>query len=219
MITACGGGGDATSDSALPPAQSPTGFWNGTTSTGLTAALAVFPDGTAWAAYAGTTTLGFVNGNINGAATDFNLTSGTVTNGTIATTATTKQSISSLVSAGGQTVTFNGTYDASFEQAPSLAAAAGTFTGIGPNAGATVTLGTNGSVAGNDAGCTFTGTATPRTDGNAFNVTVTFGPAPCAFPGLTGSGIAVYDDTDRSLLAAVVNPARTAGAIFLGTKP
>ncbi|MEJ7930518.1 hypothetical protein WG922_11095 [Ramlibacter sp. AN1015] len=216
MVAACGGGGGDGGDAAAE--KSPVGFWNGTTSTGLTASVAVLPNGSTWAAYAGGSTLGFVNGNVNGAATDFNLTSGTITQGTISTDATTKQSITSRVSAGGQTVTFTGSYDASFEQTPSLAALAGTFAGVGPSAGTTVTVGANGAVTGTDAGCTFTGTATPRTDANAFNLTLTFGPAPCALPGLSGSGIAVYDSTARSLLAAAVNSARTAGAIFIGTK-
>lgn len=72
-------------------------------------------------------------------------------------------------------MTFNGTYDASFKQAPSLAAVAvaGTYSGIGPSAGTTVTVATSGAITGTDGGCTFTGTATPRTDGNAFNVPIT----------------------------------------------
>lgn len=200
-------------------ANSPVGFWDGTTSSGLDAAVAVFPDGTAWAAYVGTATLGFVVGNINGAGTDFNLTSRTITKGTISTTATTKAQLSTRISAGNQAVTFSGSYDASFEQTPSLTALAGTFKGAGPSSGTTVTVAANGAVTGNDAGCIFTGTATPRTDGNAFNLSITFGPAPCALPGLSGSGIAIYNSAERSLLSAVVNASHTAGAIFVATKP
>lgn len=67
--------------------------------------------------------------------------------------------------------------------------------------------------------CNFTGTATPRTDGNAFNVSATFSGGACPVAGTTLSGIAYYDPADRSLLSAVINSGRTASAIFLGTKP
>ncbi len=180
----------------------------------------VFADGTAWAAYAGAGTLGFVQGAINGAAKDFNFSTGTITDVTLAATATTRSRISGTISTpGAAAVTFSGTYDADFEQAPSLTAAAGTYTGVGPSAGTTVTLAASGAVTGATGGCTFTGTATPRADSNIFAVTLTFGAAPCALPGVSVTGIANYDPTEKGLLAAAVNSTRTAGTIFLGTKP
>lgn len=215
LVAACGGGGggDAASGST-------TGLWNGTTSNGRDVSALVLADGTTWAAYVGGGTLGFVRGTMNGAATDFNFTAGTISTGTITGTATTKQSIAgSAVLAGGGTVTYTGTYDAAFEQTPTLAAVAGTYTGIGPSAGTTVTVAAGGGITGAVAGCNFTGTAAPRTDANAYDISVTFGGGACALGTQTLAGIAYYDATDRGLTAAGVNGANNAAFIFLGQKP
>lgn len=211
MLAACGGGGGGGSAAS----GSTTGLWNGTTSTGATVSALVFPSGEAWAAYVNGGTIGFVKGTINGAATDFNITAGTRASGTITGTAVTKQSISGTAG----TATYSGTYDAAFEQTPSLAAAAGTYTGTGPSAGATITVTTGGAVTGAGATCTVTGTATPRADGNAFNVSITYAGGACPAAGQTLAGIAYYNAAAKSLTSAVVNAGSTVADIFIGTKP
>jgi hypothetical protein len=219
LVSACGGGGGGGGGDAPAPGST-TGFWGGTTSNGLEVSAVVFADGSTWALYAGGVSFGFVQGSINGSAKDFSLTSGTITDVTLSATATTKSRINGTISAPGTAaVTFNGTYDATFEQTPSLAAAAGTYTGVSPSVGTTLTLAASGAISGATGGCAFAGTATPRTDANVFNVSITFGAAPCALPGATVTGIAVYDPTDKALVAPVVNSARTFGTMFLGTKP
>lgn len=197
---------------------STTGFWSGTTSTGADVAAVVFPGGEAWAIYATNAAIGVVQGTVGGAVRDVG-TAG-VFDATLDASAVTRQSISgSVLYTNGTTTTFTGTYDASFEQTPSLAAAAGTYTGEGPAAGTTIALAANGVVTGNSGTCNFGGTATPRADGNAFNVSITFAGGTCPLGTSTVTGIAVYDGTDRSLSAAALNAARTGGMIFFGTKP
>jgi hypothetical protein len=88
---------------------------------------------------------------------------------------------------------------------------------------ATVSVGTNGSFTGNNAGCAITGTILPRASGkNVFDVSVTSGPAPCFAPGTTSTGIALTsvlaDGTTRQLIVAGVNAGRTAGNAFFGVK-
>jgi hypothetical protein len=222
LVAACGGGGGGagagrTLDS--PTAANTVGFWDGTTSNGLELTAVVFGDGSAWAIYAGGGGFGLVQGAINGAAKDFNFTTGTITDVTLAATATAKSRINGSISTPGSAVTFSGAYDSDFELAPSLTAAAGTYTGLGPSAGTNVTLAASGAITGATGACTFTGTAIPRTDANIFNVTLTFGAAPCALPGVTVTGIANYDPSEKGLLAAGLNASRTAGTIFMGTKP
>ena len=51
---------------------------------------------------------------------------------------------------------------------------------------------TGAFTASSSLGCNFAGTVLPRPSGkNVFNVSLTFGPAPCALPGQAAAGIAV----------------------------
>jgi hypothetical protein len=59
----------------------------------------------------------------------------------------------------------------------------------------------------------------PRARGNAFNVSLTFGGAPCLFANQTLTGIAYFDATTRVVYAAAPNANRTDGVLFVGTKP
>ena len=71
------------------------------------------------------------------------------------------------------------------------------------------------------SGCTFAGTATPRTTGeNAYNISITYGAAPCTSPNLQTSGIALLKTTTlgTQMLGAVTNSSKTLGEKFVGTK-
>jgi len=71
-------------------------------------------------------------------------------------------------------------------------------------------------------GCGFSGVITPRASGkNVFNVSLTFGPAPCALPGEAASGIAVsypLSTGQTQLLVTVVNSQRTIGTAAAGVR-
>lgn len=227
LAAGCGGGGDS------PAPTNVAGLWNGTTSTGRTVAALTFQDGTGWALYTPEGNPAYLAGVVqatttvsgataSGPITDYNLEGGGITSGTISTTVNPKQSISGTVNPGG--VTFSGTYDAAFEQAPSLTETAGTFTGtaavLGGTESASVTVSTTGALSGSSAsGCAYTGTVTPRTDGNAFNVSVTFGGGVCSNGTSTVNGIAYYAAATKRIYSAASNSAKTNGFIFLGTKP
>lgn len=231
VLTACGGGGGGGGGGT---ASNVAGLWNGTTSTGRSVSALTFQDGTVWALYSPIGNPGYIagavqaNGSVSGATiagtgADYNLEGGGITAGTITATVNPKTSISGGVTAGS-TITFSGTYSSAFEQTPSLSALAGTFTGTGVVSGgsesATVTLAASGALTGSSAsGCTFTGTAAPRTDGNAFNLTVTFGGGPCALGTQAVTGIAYFDASERRVYGAALNSAKTNGFIFSGTKP
>jgi hypothetical protein len=128
-----------------------------------------------------------------------------------------------LACGAGGTASFTSTYNAAFEQAPSLAALAGTFTGqVASSAGiqnATLTVSSTGAVSGNAQGCIVSGSVSPRTDGNAFNGTISFGLTPCLLAGQTFTGIAFFDAPAKRLLAAAPNAARSTGMLFVGVKP
>jgi hypothetical protein len=157
-------------------------------------------------------------------ARDFNIEGNGVISATVTATVTPRQSFNgSIAAAGVSPVTFSSTYNSIFETAPSLAAIAGTYTGqVALSVGvqtATLTVSSGGAISGNGQGCLFTGTAAPRTDGNAYTTTVTFGGSPCFFANQTFSGIAYFNPDTRILYAAAPNAARTDGVLFVGTKP
>jgi hypothetical protein len=86
-----------------------------------------------------------------------------------------------------------------------------------------VTISTAGAISGTSAGCLFTGTATPRASGkNIFNVSITFGAAPCALAGQTATGIAIdYAITGTNqtqLIVAVQDSTKQYGSMFFARK-
>lgn len=83
-------------------------------------------------------------------------------------------------------VSFTSTYDADYDATPNLTALAGTFTGEVASSGGmesgSATIESNGSFTGSTAsGCTFTGTAVPRSRGNVFDISISFGGALCKY--------------------------------------
>jgi hypothetical protein len=197
----------------------------------------VFDDGAYWVLYSAVGNPSLIAGAAQGTATfgtgtftssngrDFNLEGLGVSSASVNGTFATKDTLNgTILYSGGTVVTFNAVYDATFEQAPLLSAVAGTFTGTVASSAAvgqaaTTTIAATGTLSGSAGGCGFIGQLTPRTDGNAFNGSITFGPAPCFFAGQTFSGIAFYDAATRRLYAAAPNLARTDGVLFVGTKP
>ena len=111
----------------------------------------------------------------SGNARDFNLEGLGVLAATVSASYVAKQSLNGTVSySAGGTTSFSSTYDTNYEAVPSLAALAGTFAGqVASSAGnenATVTISSAGAISGSGAsGCAVSGSASPRTRGNAFN--------------------------------------------------
>lgn len=232
LLAACGGGGD--SAPAGPSAAQ--GLWVGTTTTNRAVTGLVFSDGSYYVLYSRVGSPTVIGGVVQGSssasngswssidARDFNIEGVGVLSASLAGTYTAKQSLAGTVTyPGGSTSSFSGTYNASYETAATLSAVAGTYTGSvafsqGTQA-ATVSVAASGAVTALAGGCTATGAATPRTDGNAYNVTLNFGPSPCFFPNQSFAGIAYFDAAAKRLYAAAPNAARTDGVLFVGTKP
>ena len=239
LASACGGGFDTT-PSATAATSTAQGLWIGTTNTGRTATGIVLSDGTFYVLYSlagvgnATTIAGAVQGTgasnsgtfSSSNARDFNLESLVVLPATVSAMYVPKQSFNATITyAAGAPVATTGTYDADYETVPSLATLAGTYTGqavtlAGVVANATLTVSTSGAVSGLSAGgCAATGSASPRTDGNAYNMTITFGGGTCAFANQTLSGIGYFNSVAKRLYAAAPNAARDDGVLFVGTKP
>jgi hypothetical protein len=132
----------------------------------------------------------------------------------------------------GTAMTFTGTalpptspygYGTLFDDPASLSTISGTWTGtLLDGMTTTVTISSSGNVTGSSSGCSFTGTVAPDSSKmNFFNVSLTFGGNPCAFPNQTATGIGVEylltDGTTQQLLVAVTAGA-SAGTVFAASR-
>jgi hypothetical protein len=233
LLGGCGGG-----DNIQASPDSPVGLWTGSTSNGRAQTVLVLSDGRYYGMYSSqssaSTIAGFVQGTIHynnqtfasNDVRDFNFEGlgplMATANGLFNAKGRIQGSVNYI---GGGVVNGTGAYMPQFDQTPTTATLAGTYTGttsasvafsVQP---ATVTVDAAGNFAGNANGCVFTGTATPRTEGNAYDVSVTSGGAPCALPNQTVTGAAVYDAQSHQLVAAATNSNRTDGMLFAGVKP
>ncbi|WP_277189205.1 hypothetical protein [Caballeronia sp. BR00000012568055] len=105
--------------------------------------------------------------------------------------------------------------------APSQANAGGLYSGRGMALGGVtetrITVAGDGYLAGTTtSGCIFKGTVAAHPGTNAYDVSVTFGPAPCPLPDATVKGNAVLDGP--RLLVALPSPDRSNVFLFDGRK-
>lgn len=206
-MAGCGGGGD---DAGSAPSSNAEGAYAGTLTGSASSAfeLLVLENDEYWSLY-GTSSGGtlFVAGFIQGTgmsnigsfassnARDFGFS--TPVQGTVSASYVVGTSIQGTVSAGGQIVTFSGTpippASYSYSTPASITDIQGSWslTALG-GAPATLIVSAAGALTGSSQGCSFSGTITPRASGkNVFNVSLTFGSAPCVLPGQSASGIAI----------------------------
>jgi hypothetical protein len=118
-------------------------------------------------------------------------------------------------------VTFTASYSPVYDQAPSLASIAGTYTGAAGSVRGddtvSVTISATGAVSGQGAsGCLFSGTATPHGSKNIYDATIAFGGAPCLYPGRTLTG--VLSANGNALLAAAPLPDRSDAFVLAASK-
>src|SRR5688572_12265649 len=192
LVAACGGSGsDEAGTDPPPPPPPPTGtaegLWSGTTSTGRTAVGLVLNDGTYWVLYSlvgnSSQIAGVVqgtgdsqNGNFSSSdGKDFNFEGAGILSLTFDADYVAKQSFDAAIEYSGTTVSLPATYNADYDSNPSLSIIAGAYSGYAVTNGgaeaATATISATGAVTGASAsGCTFSGVAAPRTNGNVYNV-------------------------------------------------
>ncbi|NGZ12018.1 MAG: hypothetical protein CV088_22090 [Nitrospira sp. LK70] len=233
-LFACSDGGDTSTPSATTPAApSAEGLWTGTTDTNRTVTALVLDNGVYWALYIEASNPSVIAGVVqgdsssqNGAFTssnarDFNLQNGTL-DATINGSYVMKQSLNGTIAYQNNTqATFTMTYGSDYDLTPDMNAVVGTYTGlVTASETVTVIVSTDGLIGGNSStGCTFSGSFSPRTHGNVFDVTITFHGEPgCTIGTEPVNGIAFYDAGTKHLYSAALNGNRTDGFVFIGTK-
>ena len=240
-LAACSGGGGndgAASAPAPGPGPSAEGLWIGSTSTSRSVTGMVLDNGTYWVLYSVPHVSALVAGVVQGTGTslngsfssfdgiDFNLEGQGINNATVSASYVAKQSFNGSVTYPNlnQAFTFTSSYNAEYDQTPSVSAVAGTYTGIasvvGSNELTTIVVSSPGVVVGTGtSGCRFLGTAVPRTKGNLYDLSVVFGGGVCSNGTSTVTGIGYFDSSAKRLYAAALNESRSKGLIFVGIKP
>jgi len=234
LLAACGGGGGESPAASGAAAE---GLWVGSTNNGRAVTALVLDDGTFYVFYSASANpsaiAGVVEGNgdsKNGSfssanARDFSVAGSAVLSPTFSASYQARQNLDGTITyTTGGAITFKSTFNTSYDSTPSLAALAGTFSGpVASSQGAenaTIVINSAGAISGSGAsGCTASGKVTPRAHGNAFNVSLTFGGAPCTFANQTLTGAAYFDAATKGLYVATPNAARTDAVLFVGTKP
>lgn len=241
LISACSsGGGDEAPTvplSSTPPVTSAEGLWTGTSGNGRTIAGVVLEDGTYWFLYSAvgdpSVGAGAFQGNSSSQigsftssnAKDFNLEGLGILDANVNGNYVKKQSLNGTITflLGGQT-TFNSTYNADYDLTPDVHTVVGAYTGSTATTGSIekviVTLSSPNLITGTStSGCNFTGSFSPQTRGNVYDVSVTFAGGVCSNGTSTVTGIAFFDAATKELYSAALNSTRTNGFIFFGTRP
>jgi hypothetical protein len=241
LVGGCGGDDDDDVSVTSPPLETLTtaeGMWTGTTTdTNRTVSGFLLDDGYYWVLYSVANNSNIIAGavqgrgiSLNGSFTsidgkDFNLEGLGILPATISGSYVPKQTFSGLINYPtlSQSAAFSATYNANYDITPSLTSLAGTYLGAGAVVGgteaATLTITAAGVLTGSGvSGCQFSGTAIPRSKGNVFNLTITFGGGVCSNGTDTVTGIGYYDSALSRLWGTALNVARDNGFIYVGIK-
>ena len=234
-LAGCGGGGDGAYQpptTAINDPSASAGLWKGTTGDHRQVYGALLGTGAYWVAYSAADNPGTIAGAVEGTATsingvlystdalDFDLQAGVVP-ATVSVNYLPRNVISGNVNFAGNATSLTAYYLAA---APAdLAQVAGTYQGsaaiVGGGESVYLTVGPSGVISGaGSSGCRFSGLAAPRADVPVFDISVTFGGAPCAMGNGSVSGIAFYDQPSNTLIGAALTPGRTNGFLLTAAK-
>jgi len=234
-----GGSAVDTIAAANPGGPIPDGLYIGTISNGYIHNTFVLENGQYYVLYGVSTTpalkvAGFIQGtgtfdNGNLSSTDLKdffwdgsvfggMLSASISGSTFKGTLTKRNSTVSLAGAPPAVTFYN------YNESPNILDIAGGWT-LTSMAGATASMSINsdGTLAGKTGGCAYTGTLNPRASGkNVFDVVLSFGGPPCSLPGQTVSGAAISylltDGVTRQFHLAAVNEARSDGTALFGVR-
>ena len=230
FLIACGGSGGSGSSTAAT-ATDAQGLYVGSSSSGFRLDFIVLETGEFYNIFSsGGLAYGIdygtesgTNNSFGGSFTEFYIPTNTTFAGTLAGTLVPKTSISgTTLFANGNSGTFTGSYNSTYETPATAAAITGTYTGsYYTGAPVTMVVSSSGAVTGTSTNCTFTGTAVPRPTGKyVYNVNLIFSGTQCA-PGTgVASGIGVLGTVSGNtyLYTAGINAGKTNGFFWIGRK-
>ena len=228
------------SDAVGGDAKDAQGTWIGTTSLGESVRAIILDDGTYYILYSdprGARDAGVLQGSATAAggqitssdAMDFPIAIAAETldaakPATVSGSYVAKSGLQLTIVEGTVTRTLTATYDASYDQPASLAAAAGSYSGYTGHAGgalnATFTVDASGRLTGENSACAFSGTITPHGSVDVFDFTVAAaGAGLCIFGHGPISGVLYYDPATRQIHGFAPFDTRADQWYLIGTKP
>ena len=220
----------------VPPSASPPstaeGHWFGSLSTGANVHALILDTGLYYIFYGAPSknalagvvqgTLQYANGTFASSdGVDFGAGVGAAAAATVTGSFATHGAIKLTVAESAANLDFNGGYVSAYDQAVSMATAAGVYSGeaafLHGGEAAQVALDVSGVLSGTVGSCSFTGTATPHGGVGVLNVVFEFNGGPCSYGTSTFKGIAIYGA--KELFGAATDPGRTDALIFVIVKP
>lgn len=247
-LAGCGGGGgtsvagafiDVSKTSSTAATASAEGFYAGTASNGRPFNALILENNAYYIIYGSLAgealaVAGLISGT--GQASNGNFTSGDLREypslglpvlGTLSGSYFPATFFNAVVTTRGTAVTYSGVAPAGqsyvYDTRARLADIAGTWSmQLGTGAPVSLTISTSGTYTGSLIGCTLNGTITPRASGkNVFDVTLRFGPGPCAFADLSATGHAVSylnNNGQRQLTIVGSDLTRTVATVLTGVR-
>jgi hypothetical protein len=218
--------------------QTAEGFWTGSTSTARSIETTVLDDGTYYFFYMQANNPLMMGGFLQGTGTstngtfsstngrNYSLETGSIVGANLSASYAFKTTLSGAVNYPSLSLStsFTSSYNLRYELQPNLSIVAGTYSGQmgvigGPGSfdATSLIISASGAVYGTAAsGCTFTGTYSPRSRGNVYDWTITFGGGGCVAGTKSFTGIGYYDLSTNSLRAMATSADRTDGVIYTG---
>lgn len=226
--------GDALAPSTVADVQSPAGFWRGTSTDGRSVEGVVFDDGEFWLSYTAeqsSLAAGLVvgqavvdaQGTLSGEATDFNLdgagSRAIVLDGMLVA----RQSLALDILANDESVlSFTGNHSPTDAEPADVSSVLGAFVGTFSTVAGAVTselvIGNDGMLVGVSAfGCDFTGSVSPRSDADVFELAFTFRGELCEFAAVQVEGIAWVSDSATLTVLAMTAHGSPIALVFNGS--
>ncbi|MFC1579023.1 DUF4214 domain-containing protein [Pseudomonadota bacterium] len=216
------------------PDPSPEGLWIGSTDNNRSITGLVLDDGVYYFLYSSQNNPSQIAGVVQGSysadestlnstnARDFNLEGLGILTARVSASFSTKSTFDGLIRySNGAVNSFSSFYSNDYELIPSISELVGRFSGSVAFSGGVESVGLSiagdGSISGSGAsGCNFTGIIYPKTNGNAFDLSIQFGGFPCLFTNQNFEGIAYYERANRKLYAMAPNMERANSFVFVG---
>lgn len=231
-LAACGGGGSSSAPSTL---NSVVGAWEDQISPRRTLAALILPSGDHWLFYRNSSdsSMGFEQGTASATGSAFQANVMDYPNGFTARSVSVSAQIgnNSLTgtrtwTAGSDSFVLSPMPTAEFDNAhaPLISDIQGSWSGTlssgSSSSAATFVLQSNGTFTGSNGGCQYSGTLSPMSGSNAYQVSWLFAPSGCSFTASTTGLALAYHPTGSStqLFVALQDSTRQSGWLFSATR-
>lgn len=219
-----------------PVATTPEGWYEGFTSTGYSIDFLVLENNDVWGIFSsGDYIYGLIfatgsaaSGNYTSSlAREYDFSKARVSSMSVRATYQPGISLSGTAIGNSVVVRFSGVpvsiSQYSYYIPASIATISGSWTGsFSDGSRGSVSIASSGGFNAISGGCSMSGSISPRPFGkNVFNVSVTFGSSPCAFPRSTAHGVGVVGKNSggrNTFIVGITTSDRSSGAVFVATR-